>query len=403
MSKVLFIGNIWPEPNSTAAGWRINGLISLFQSLKYAVVYASTSPFNKHSNALSAVGVAVNSVSVNDNSFDEFITALSPDIVVFDRFIMEEQFGWRVRDNCGNALTILDTSDLHFLRIKRGEEVIGKKKTKHQEIKLRELGSIYRCDLSLIISEVEYDILLEMGISKDLLFYLPFMLNKPDSKEWNSFEDRINFVTIGSFLHEPNIDQITFLKTEIWGLIRRELPQAELHVYGAYSKDKHHEMNDSDNGFFIKGFADDSLDVISNAKVLLAPLRFGAGIKGKLIEAMLTGTPSVTTSIGKEGIVYNDIKWPGAVFDNPELLAKAAIMLYSKNEIWDDAVNKISVILEDRFSKEIHYLRFKKLLENRIKYIYKFRAENLIGSILNYNTNRSTKFMSMWIEVKNKL
>ena len=402
MSKVLFIGNIWPEPNSTAAGWRINGLISFFQSLKYEVVYASTSSFNKHSNALSAVGVSVNSVLVNDNSFDKFITALSPDVVVFDRFIMEEQFGWRVRDNCENALTILDTSDLHFLRIKRGEEVSGKKKTKHQEIKLRELGSIFRCDLSLIISEVEYDILLEMGISKDLLFYLPFMLDKPNYKEWNSFEGRINFVTIGSFLHEPNIDQITFLKTEIWGLIRRELPNAELHIYGAYSKDKHHEMNDSDSGFYIKGFADDALNVISNAKVLLAPLRFGAGIKGKLIEAMITGTPSVTTSIGKEGIVSDDIIWPGAVFDNPELLAKSAVELYSKNELWDDAVNKISTILEDRFPKELHYFRFKKLLENKIKKIHQFRSENLIGNILNYNTNRSTKFMSLWIEAKSK-
>ena len=402
MSKVLFIGNIWPEPKSTAAGWRVNGLISFFQSLEYEIIYASTSQLNKHSDALSAVGVEVISVLVNDNSFDKFISALSPDIVVFDRFIMEEQFGWRVRDNCESAFTILDTSDLHFLRIKRGEEFKGKKKTKHQEIKLRELGSVFRCDLSLIISEIEYDMLIEMGISKDLLFYLPFMLDKPNYKTWNSFEQRINFVTIGSFLHEPNIDQIRFLKTEIWGLIRRELPNAELHIYGAYCKDKHHEMNDSDNGFYIKGFTNDALYVISHAKVLLAPLRFGAGIKGKLIEAMISGTPSVTTSIGVEGIVYDDIKWPGAVFNNPELLAKAAVRLYSKNELWDDAVNKINTILEDRFPKDLHYIRFKKILENRIKNTLKFRTENLMGSILNYHTNRSTKFMSMWIEVKNK-
>jgi len=402
LSKVLFIGNIWPEPKSTAAGWRINGLISFFQSFKYEVIYASTSPFNKYSDDLLSVGVAVNLVLVNDNSFDKFITSLSPDVVVFDRFMMEEQFGWRVRDNCKNALTILDTSDLHFLRIKREEEFKVKKKTKHQEIKLRELGSVFRCDLSLIISEVEFDMLIEMGISKDLLFYLPFMLDKPNANRWNSFEERINFVTIGSFLHEPNIDQITFLKTEIWGLIRRELPNAELHIYGAYSKGKHYEMNDSDNGFYIKGFADDSLDVISNAKVLLAPLRFGAGIKGKLIEAMLTGTPSVTTSIGKEGIVYDDTKWPGSVFDNPELLAKAAVKLYSENKVWDDAVNKINIILEDRFPKDHNYFRFNKLLENKIKKIHKLRSKNLMGNILNYHTNRSTKFMSLWIEAKNK-
>jgi glycosyltransferase involved in cell wall biosynthesis len=402
LTKVLFIGNIWPEPKATAAGWRINGLISFFQSYNYQVVYASTSPFNKHSEALVKIGVEVQHVLVNDKSFDDFITLLSPGIVVFDRFMMEEQFGWRVRDNCESAFTILDTSDLHFLRIKRGEELSNKSKKKNEEVKLRELGSIYRCDLSLIISEVELALLSEIGIPKDCLHYLPFMFDMPDKNNWNSFEDRNGFVTIGSFLHEPNIDQIKYLKSEIWGLIRKEIPDAEIKIYGAYCKEKHFQMNDSKNGFYVLGFAEDAHEVISKSKVLLAPLRFGAGIKGKLLEAMLTGTPSVTSSIGKEGIVHKDYEWAGAVCNDPGLFAKAAIKLYSNKIEWISAVKKTDLIIKDRFSKELHYNKFNQLIENRLRNLKKYRSDNLMGSILNYHANRSTKFMSMWIESKNK-
>jgi len=119
LSKVLFIGNIWPEPKSTAAGWRTTGLISCFKEYGYEVHYAATTSINEHANILINTGISVQEILLNDDSFNVFISELNPEIVVFDRFMMEEQFGWRVRDICRNALTILDTSDLHFLRIKK--------------------------------------------------------------------------------------------------------------------------------------------------------------------------------------------------------------------------------------------------------------------------------------------
>jgi len=402
LSKVLFIGNIWPEPKSTAAGWRTSGLILCFQDHGYEVSYSATTPVNGHAKVLVDNEVSVQEILVNDDSFNIFIAELNPDIVVFDRFMMEEQFGWRVRDFCENALIILDTSDLHFLRIQRGETLSEKKKTKHQEVKLRELGSILRSDLSLIISEVEKDMLVEMGIPEDVLYYLPFMVDVPDSKKWNSFENRNHFITIGSFLHEPNIDQLKYLKSSIWPLIRKQLPNAEMHCYGAYCKGKHEQLTDSKAGFFIKGFANDAKEEISKYKVLLAPLRFGAGLKGKLIEAMLTGTPSVTTSIGKEGIVANDQEWAGAVFDDEVLFTNAAVKLYSQEDVWETASNKSFGIIKERFDRKIHNATFIDNISSRILNLENSRNSNVLGSILNYHTNRSTKFFSMWIEAKNK-
>ncbi|MCH8496401.1 MAG: glycosyltransferase family 4 protein, partial [Balneolales bacterium] len=117
------------------------------------------------------------------------------------------------------------------------------------------------------------------------------------------FAQRRNFVSIGNFLHDPNTDAVRQLKSTIWPLIRSRLPEAELHIYGAYVNESVLQMHNPREGFIVKGRAEDALETIKNYRVLLAPLRFGAGIKGKLIDAMRTGTPSVTTRIASEGLV----------------------------------------------------------------------------------------------------
>ena len=83
------------------------------------------------------------------------------------------------------------------------------------------------------------------------------------------------------------------LKTQIWDLIRDKIPFVEIHLYGAYPTQQVLQYTNSKKGFYVHGFVDDATKVLINSKVLLAPLRFGAGIKGKLIEAMTTGTPSI--------------------------------------------------------------------------------------------------------------
>src|SRR5690606_12128233 len=112
---------------------------------------------------LDAQQISVKNILLNNSSFDEFIKELKPEIVLFDRYITEEQFGWRVSENCPNTLKILDTEDLHFLRKAREEAVKAGKPISDanlfSETAKRELASILRCDLSLIISEYEMELL----------------------------------------------------------------------------------------------------------------------------------------------------------------------------------------------------------------------------------------------------
>ncbi len=317
--KLLILGTVWPEPESSAAGQRMMRLIELFSSANWSITFASTASKSNYSADLSHLGVQTVSVKMNSSSFDSFITELKPKAVLFDRFPVEEQFGWRVAEHCPDAIRILDTEDLHCLRRARAKSVRQNKPFDinyllQQDAAKREVASIFRSDLSLIISEFEMDILARFfGVDISILHYLPFMLDAvsdEERKQWPSFKDREGFMTIGNFKHAPNWDSVQYLRTEIWPLIRNQMPSAEMCVYGAYPTDEAQSLHQPDTGFFIEGRAEDAKSVMKKARICLAPLRFGAGLKGKLAEAMQCGTPNVTTPIGAEGMA-GEMEWSG--------------------------------------------------------------------------------------------
>lgn len=126
MKTLLIIGHIFPEPTTTAAGTRMMQLISLFEKEKYKIVFSSTASITNKSETFKSTSVEVKSIVLNNVSFDNFIKELNPSVVLFDRFITEEQFGWKVAENCPDAMRLLDTEDLHFLR-KARQETLKKK------------------------------------------------------------------------------------------------------------------------------------------------------------------------------------------------------------------------------------------------------------------------------------
>ena len=114
MNTLLIIGHTFPEPTTTAAGARMLQLIEMFQKNGYAVTFASTASISEKSLDFTALAIPTENLTLNDPSFDVFVSDLRPSIVLFDRFITEEQFGWRVAEFCPAALRVLDTEDLHF-------------------------------------------------------------------------------------------------------------------------------------------------------------------------------------------------------------------------------------------------------------------------------------------------
>lgn len=410
MQSVLIIGFVWPEPNSSAAGGRMMQLISLFQKQGFKIVFASPAQDSDFMVDLSEFDFQKESIELNNSSFDDFIKELNPSLVLFDRFMIEEQFGWRVAENCPDALRILDTEDLHSLRLARQKAFKEKREFQisdllAEEVAKREIASILRCDLSLMISEYEIELLTNVfKIDKELLYYLPLLLNPeaiPDLDLLPHFEARKDFVFIGNFLHEPNWNAVQYLKETIWPLIKKQLPDAVLNVYGAYPSQKVLQLNNVKEGFLIQGRAENANEVVQSARVVLAPLRFGAGIKGKLLEAMQCGTPSVTTAIGAESMQGN-LQWNGFVEDNPKAFSEQAIQLYQEKEIWLQAQKNGIEIIKNRYLKSLFEEDFSKQITFLLSNIKQHRLNNFMGELLQHHTLKSTKYMSKWIEEKNK-
>lgn len=407
---IFIIGSVWVEPKSSAAGSRMLQFIQLFLEQNWKVTFGTTAQKNPNSIDLTQLGVEEVSLELNDSRFDEFVQKLNPSIVIFDRFMTEEQFGWRIAEQCPNTLRILDTEDLHCLR-KTREEAIKKEVEftnellRNSEIAKREMASIYRCDLTLIISTFELELLHDVfGIRKELLCYVPFLLNAIETqqqKNWKPYEDRVDFISIGNFLHAPNLDATLQLKKHIWKHIRKEIPTAKLHVYGAYPTQQVQQFHNEKEGFHVHGFVENADEVMEESRVLLAPLRFGAGIKGKLVDAMQNGTPSVTTSIGSEGMCEG-MPWNGYVEDDFEDFATKAVALYSDKGVWNQAQRNGVEIINQRYDKEKLIPNFLNTIDAVFENLEQHRNQNFIGTMLHHHLLKSTKYLSKWIEVKNK-
>ncbi|MBH3421153.1 glycosyltransferase [Pseudomonas gessardii] len=422
-THVLVIGYVWPEPRSSAAGGHMMQILESFLAQGWKITFSSPAAIGEHKADLAALGIDECAIELNSSSFDDFIRELAPDIVLFDRFMMEEQFGWRVEKHCPQALRVLETSDLQSLRDARQQRL--KDYLKHQpdaddfsplfapaldeafqmmadtDLAKREIAAIYRCDISLMISDVEIQLLTEhFKVPAALLHWCPLMVDAP-SETFTPYEDRAHFLSIGNFRHAPNWDAVLWMKNSLWPLIRQQLPGAQLHIYGAYTPPKATALHNPAQGFHVMNWAEDALQVMSAARICLAPLRFGAGIKGKLADGMLCGTPSITTPIGAEGMGDGQ-PWPGAVAHSTTALAAAAVALYEDRHAWTQAQEQGRALLARRYASKIHGPALVERLQHCRDTLAQHRRNNFTGSMLRHHLHKSTQYMAQWIEAKNR-
>ncbi|MEX5688079.1 glycosyltransferase [Pseudomonas silesiensis] len=422
-TSVLVIGYVWPEPRSSAAGGHMMQILESFLGQGWDITFSSPAGTGEHRADLTALGIREVPIELNNSSFDTFISQLAPDVVLFDRFMMEEQFGWRVEKHCPDALRVLETSDLQSLRDARHLRLKERLKASDDaddfselfapalraefefmaetDLAKREIAAIYRCDLNLMISEVEIELLVEQfTVPRNMLHWCPLMVDLPSAPP-ATFEDRAHFLSIGNFRHAPNWDAVLWMKTRLWPLIREQLPSAQLHIYGAYTPPKATALHNAAQGFHVMNWAEDALQVMSAARVCLAPLRFGAGIKGKLVDAMLCGTPNVTTPIGAEAM-HGEEPWPGAVTRTAQAFADNAVQLYKDKTRWLDAQAQGLQLLASRYQRTRHGPALIARINECRQHLSSIRRDNFTGSMLRHHQHKSTQYMSQWIEAKNR-
>lgn len=363
--------------------------------------------------------------------------------VVFDRFYAEEAYSFRIHEQCPNALRILDMQDVHSLRIGRQQLVkeidqqANKSKRYNNKIEmtaqlidrvmqfdpsthewaedmpqakkahntlLRELASIHRSDLVLVCSSSEMNMIQQPSWSVAPWKLIPasFFQTRVEQEATStcSYDDRCDFVSIGGFKHPPNVDSVRLLR-RIWPRIRCRLPNARLHVYGAYPTNEIMSMHDETLGFYVHGHVKDLKGALLQRRVLLAPLRFGAGIKGKIIDSWGYRLPVVTTTIGAEGMsIASDEGWGGCVVSNEDEFVEAAVNLYTTKEFWEYSQRKGVELLNTLFNKEQNLQIIDEAISDAMINLQQRRKRDITGQLMWHQSNRSTEYFSKWIELK---
>eukprot|EP00891_Asterochloris_glomerata_P003663 jgi/Astpho2/3663/e_gw1.00059.37.1_t len=418
--SLLFISSVWPERSSSAAGVRTWDLVTAFMQAGCSCHYVSSSAPNEHTRLLDETGC---STSVCPPNREQQLTAIleqaPPDICIFDRFYTEEAFSFRVREVAPEALRVLDMQDCHFLRKGRCDAWVPRPRhgpvLAHRppasDLNLqRELASIHRCDLTLVCSPVEHQLLQQhYGAPAHKLCSAPFFV-QPAQCAAPGWEQRQHFMAIGNFRHAPNMDSVRWLSSDIWESLRKQVPQGtELHVFGAYVSGAAQQLHDPASGFHIRGHAP-SLDIMHKYKACLAPLRFGAGLKGKIVDAWQHGLPVCTTPIGAEGMMIEadespqgttGVSWGGSrcATDSTNFAAEAA-RLYNTKDLWNTCQQQGYTLLQRLYDADANLAVVKEAIFAKQERRDWWRAQDFTGQMLWSQQLRATEFFSRWIELK---
>ncbi|MGQ8365808.1 glycosyltransferase [Glaciecola sp. 1036] len=416
--QIVFIGYVWPESQTTAAGQNILSYLKTFLEDNWVVHFFCAAATSQYSDNLLKLGIKIQQVELNNDSFNSLIKQISPQVVIFDRFLTEEQFGWRVAQHSPQTVRVLDCEDLHFLRTGRKDALkdlpLPRFQTSdfvlspaHKKYLLndkcyREIASILRCDLSIVLSSFERQLLIsEFNVPDTQISHIPFIrdIKIAPSRE---FSERQHLISIGSLLHEPNVISTEILIDLVMPVIRKQIPDVELHIVGRYAPHRITQRLNAKKGILLKDYVEDHLAEISQHRLLVSPLTFGAGIKGKIIDSFATNTPSITTPIGSEGIEVKP--WPGAVVDNIDAFCQAIIDLYTDEDAWNKAA---SDCLQAKTDSGVNLQQNKIKLLNDIKYIQEnlqqHRRQHFLQALLTHQNSYASKYMGQWITAKNKL
>jgi O-antigen biosynthesis protein len=351
-------------------------------------------------------------------------------LALFDRYFSEEMFSFHLHNLFpDNVVFVLDMQDMHSLRRTRqnwvqendddGDELrhsipVAAKvaPTIQDNLLLRELACIHRCDLTLVCSPFEYDLLVQRyQIPRGKLCVAPlFGGGDWSTKSLLSFAERRDFVFVGGVKHLPNVDALRQLK-RLWPSIRKlcqssQEPQLpSLYFYGAHcSSHLRTELHDPKNGFHIQGYVSCAIDeVLCDKRVMLSPLRFGAGIKGKHVDAWRCGVPVVTTSIGSEGMLMHDDVgggFGGRIANTDRDFIHAAETLYNDEPSWTEAAVNITPRRLFKLCSDWERIRARMLYVVHGK--TERRSRDVFQKILWHQTNRSTEYFSKYIEFKDE-
>ncbi len=253
--------------------------------------------------------------------------------------------------------------DLHYLRMGREAEIGNdpEVKKKAEKMKSLEKSIMKKSDISLFFSDKEVKIV-KKEFPEIVADTMAWIQNMHAEKKIPGFTDREGIIFIGGFIHRPNIDSVIWFHDEIYPLVKDKIPNIKITIIGSNATPEILALNDEN--FKIIGFVKEEYlsQFFGRNRIFAAPLRFGAGFKGKIAKAMSFGIPVVTTGIGSEGIGLSDGE-TALISDNAEDFAEKIVKLYSDGELWEKISKNSREHLKKSFSTEAAKEKFQVVLD----------------------------------------
>lgn len=331
--RALLIDAATPMPDHDSGSVRFTAMLELMIAAGWQVSFM---PQNLHwegrySEALQRRGIEV-LCAPGVRSPDAWLSEHGQDLdlVLVSRHYVLEQLLKTIRQRCPSARLIFDTVDLHFLREQRQAELSGSEsmaaaaeRTRRTELKL--MGD---SDVTLVVSPVEQALLAEWVPEADVRVLSNIHTVCGRQRDWR---ERRDLMFVGGFQHPPNVDAAKWLIDEIFPLIRAELPGVRLHLIGSRMPEALRSR--AAEGVLIHGFVEDLTPYLNGCRLSLAPLRYGAGVKGKVNQAMAWGLPVVASSCAAEGMFLvegQDV----LTADDSSSFARQVVRAYTDERLW---------------------------------------------------------------------
>jgi len=258
-----------------------------------------------------------------------------------------------------SALIVFDTVDLHFVRESRRMETAGVfDEARIERTRNSELRAIRGSDITAAVTEAEAKIIRDLEPRASVIV-LPNVHELPEG-DIPPFGARADLLFIGGYLHDPNVDAVHRLVREILPRVRESVPDARLWLVGSHPPPEIVEYHSDD--VIVTGFLEDVTEYFRSARVFVAPLRYGAGMKGKIGHALSMGLPIVTTGIGAEGMGLVHGRH-AMICDDSDDFADAVVRLYQDEPTWTAMSREGIELVRREWTPEVMRQRLRAVLE----------------------------------------
>lgn len=348
--RVLVVDARVLAPDQDSGSLRMLNLLQILQKLEFHVTFlpGNLQRVTPYTDRMQDLGI--------ECLYDPYVSDLEKffatrgrefDIIILSRAEVASAVLPHVRKFIPETPVIFDTVDLHFLRERREAE-LEQDETKRRNAEQREaseLRLIAESDASIVVSPVE-KALLESKLPNHRIAIVS-NIHEPHTAVIPAFETRRDFLFIGGFEHTPNVDAMLWFAAEIMPLVSAELPQAKLHIIGSKMPDKVRAL--ASEHIITHGFVPKVEPFFASCLLSVAPLRWGAGVKGKINQSMCYGVPVVSTSTGAEGM-HLEHEENILVADDPVNFATEIIRLHRDESLWKKLSRNGYKNIEEHFS-----------------------------------------------------